>query len=496
MTELAKPDIDLKQSFLQGVPWVFLSVTADRIIKIVTFVVLTRFVMPVEMGWLGIALIAPTLISIIMYSVLWQSMLAVGELSEQRVQHFYGLAFAMAASSGIILAGITGIYFWMGQKEIGALSLGLIPLGIFTPLIAVPRAILYRELQYKTRFFQFTSGSILTAILAFVFALFNGGIWSFVFLYVAQLIVENLTFLSLSSLPRPRPRWSIGEMKEMKPLLVSNLAHVILTNIQMKILVGITGVFLGAAAVGFVEMAQRFTVQLLQALQVMQQQLILPMFSRVQQDEERLRRFVQIVSLMSSILFFPYVILTLGLAEPLVRLLVGEQWIPAVPLVRTFALLGLYFPLLNPLTSYFLVRKRQRVNIVSKIIVLGSFVIFAAVGVGYGALGVVVAFVLASMIGLLQQMWIYESTEEVCVWDKRIVYNALISVVLIVFLWQSVPLLQEKWSPVFVVAVGTPLALVLYVLLLRLCVPSVYKQVVDYAKIALPLRKNQNKTPA
>ena len=64
------------------------------------------------------------------------------------------------------------------------------------------------------------------------------------------------------------------------------------------------------------------------------QAVMLPAFSKTQSDKEMARKMLRRAIKLSSFVMFPMMFGIMATAEPIVRILLGEQWMPAVPLLR------------------------------------------------------------------------------------------------------------------------------------------------------------------
>src|SRR5690606_40163512 len=107
----------------------------------------------------------------------------------------------------------------------------------------------------------------------------------------------------------------------------------------------VIGKFFSATQVGFYSKAdelQKFPVNSLsQALN----KVTYPMFSEIQDDNEKLRMVYRKV--MQQVMFWITPMLTFGFvaAEPLFRFILTEKWLPAVPYFQIICIVGLFYPI-------------------------------------------------------------------------------------------------------------------------------------------------------
>ena len=72
--------------------------------------------------------------------------------------------------------------------------------------------------------------------------------------------------------------------------------------------------------------------------------VMFPAFSKLQDDREHLRNAVRKALLLSTFAVFPLMALLAAVAPPLVRFLLGEAWLPAVPFVRIGCAIFAFWP--------------------------------------------------------------------------------------------------------------------------------------------------------
>ncbi len=159
-----------------------------------------------------------------------------------------------------------------------------------------------------------------------------------------------------------------------------------------KILVG---GLLGAQSLGYYNVSYQLMLRPLQLFNPILTRALFPLFSRVQYDDERLRRgFLDTIRIVAFVLFPVYAMLAAVPDWVLVTIL-GRNWIGAAPLLGVLALLGFFYALGNPVGSLLLAKGRVGLGLVLNIVVLGVYSIAVWLGSTHGAFGVAIALVIA-----------------------------------------------------------------------------------------------------
>lgn len=156
---------------------------------------------------------------------------------------------------------------------------------------------------------------------------------------------------------------------------------------------------LGRAAVGHLEWAAMVAGFPLTGL-ILLQRLYVGSFSRLLAHPDELRRFVTHLVTVAHAIVAPLAVLTLVLIDPIVRIVFGEVWLTAVPIVRWLWLGCLVIPTTAPLTGLLHAVGKSRVAFLAA---LGGSLATWAVGVplvfAFGEVGVAVGMLSVHVAG-------------------------------------------------------------------------------------------------
>jgi O-antigen/teichoic acid export membrane protein len=168
-------------------------------------------------------------------------------------------------------------------------------------------------------------------------AIAGWGLWSIVVAGVVQLAVSALTlWMAQPRLPRWRFQWAHARQILAYGWAVS--AEAALWSLAGRAFVMMVGVVHGVQTLGYVNIAMRSTEVFSTLLTAVNARFALPLFSRVQGSMSRIRdvyrQGTELLNLASAPIF---VGLSLTAAD-WVPLILGTQWLPAIPLIQAFSL--------------------------------------------------------------------------------------------------------------------------------------------------------------
>lgn len=153
------------------------------------------------------------------------------------------------------------------------------------------------------------------------------------------------------------------------------------------------GSMLGAEPLGYYTLAYNLVLRPLQKINPVITNVAFPVFSKIQNDIERLKRgYLKILQLLSTV-NFPLMAGLAVVAPVAVPVIFGEQWIPSVILIQILTVVGLLRSMGNPVGSLLLARGKAGLsfkwNMAIMITQVPGLYIGARLG---GTIGVAVAF--------------------------------------------------------------------------------------------------------
>ncbi|PYN74939.1 MAG: hypothetical protein DMD96_29360 [Candidatus Rokuibacteriota bacterium] len=246
--------------------------------------------------------------------------------------------FALALVLGAAIAAAAPLVGrWPGvSSEVTAPVRWLALLVVLSSLRMPAMVLLERRLAYLPLTIAETADTVTFHVVAIAAALGGAGLWSFVMGALAAR-AANLTVLWSATRWRPTLR---GSWRELAPVLRFGVLF------QGSILVGIAGdavvptfvtAWSGVAAIGFLNWAATLAFLPLQVVSIAGR-VLFPALSSLQTDTARFAEATARALNRVTTVLYPAAALLLAGADPVVRLIFGEAWAPAVPAVRCFCL--------------------------------------------------------------------------------------------------------------------------------------------------------------
>jgi PST family polysaccharide transporter len=271
---------------------------------------------------------------------------------------------------------------------------------IFTSLSVVPASILNRNLEFKRLALVDLATAAARVVTILTMAILGWGVWSLVGCTLVG-VVTNAGMLFLVSTWRPRIEFSLTETRQVMGFGANVTGFSIVNFMARNADNLLIGRFLGATQLGYYSLAYRVLLLPRDTVTVVLMQVLFPKLSKSQDNDAELKNIYLRACGGIALVTFPMMLGVMVVAEPLVHLVLGPPWLPAVPLIQVLAPLGMLQSILATIGSLTLAKGRSdvhlRVGVAFSSIVILSF----AIGLPFGVIGVACAYSIACLISCI-----------------------------------------------------------------------------------------------
>lgn len=258
---------------------------------------------------------------------------------------------------------------------------------LFTPLCAVQSALLSRELNFRRMAIISILSNLVCGIVGIIMAFYGFGIWALVSQQVSASAVRTIMLWTMSSW-KPRTKWSNDSFRYLWNYGSKLLASGLLDNIYNNIYPLVIGKFYTPEALGNYTRAQGFASLPSSNITGVLQKVTFPVLSSIQNEDERLASAYRRILKTSSFIVFPLMIGLSALADPFIRVLIGEQWKDCILLLQIICFNMMWWPVHSINLSLLTVKGRSdlflKLEIFKKII--GIIVMLVTIPMGIVAM--------------------------------------------------------------------------------------------------------------
>lgn len=315
---------------------------SGRTLQLIKLVILARLLSPTDFGLMGVALVS--LGALQQFSKLGFNE-ALIHRTETDVDHYLNTAWTVRFVRGIALSGILlllapTIAAFFDMPQVTAVVQGLAALPILVGLRNPGMVYFSKDLQFHKRFaFDFT-GNMTNFVGTVGFALVYPSVWALVFGNIVQEVVKAVLSYWIHDY-RPWPQIDLNLTRELFGYGRWIFGSGILVFLINQGDDGFVGWLLGASALGFYQLAYRFSNSPATEVTHVIASVTFPAYSRIQDDIDKLRvgyfKTLQVTTMLSFPMAFGIVVV----APVFVDVFLGRKWLPMVTVLQLLAVWGL-----------------------------------------------------------------------------------------------------------------------------------------------------------
>jgi PST family polysaccharide transporter len=328
-----------QRSFLNAIKWSYTATWGERAFSAVFTVVLAALVGPRDFGVVAIALVYIGFLQMFLDQGFVAALIQRKNLDHEHAD----AVFWMGLGLSFVLSGLSIFLsrWWAAVNHAPQVAAIISVLSLCIPIEAlaiVQKAILSREMDFKTLAIRSNASVVLSGVIGIGMACGGFGVWALVGQQISRDLSSLVLLWRLSSW-RPKLQFSWAHLKELMGFSVSNFVAQLGIFADTQASSILLGLFFGPVAVGLYRLADRVMNNILVAATCSIQWVSLPEFSRFQDQPAELRKSVLTCIHLSSTLALPALAGLAAVSGPLMATL-GPKWIPAAGVLKILCVLG------------------------------------------------------------------------------------------------------------------------------------------------------------
>ena len=437
----------LKNKTVKGVGWSFIDNLSSSGITFLVGLVLARLLTPSEYGIMAILTIFIAVSNSIVDSGFSNAL--IRKTDARRVD--YNTVFLF----NLLVSGLLYVVLFLAAPAISRFFkepllvevmrvIGWVL--VINALAIIPRTLFVKEVNFKTQTKVSLIASLSSGVIGIGMALAGLGVWSLVGQQLSRQLLNTL-FLWIYCTWRPAWEFSMQSFKELfgfgSKLLLSGLLDTGFKEIYSLVI----GRCYTAAQLGQYTRANQFNQIFSSNLTTVIQRVSYPVLSSIQDESERLREAYRKVIKSTMLISFACMLGLAAVARPLILILIGEKWLPAVGFLQIICFSGMLFPLHAINLNILQVKGRSdlflRLEIIKKIIAVGPLVLGVLFSIEYMLWGSVCTSLIAYFLNSYYSADLinYPTKEQI----KDILPTFLVSFVTAAAMWSLTLLSLSNW---------------------------------------------------
>ena len=401
----AAPQPELSRHAARGASIALGAQGSRFVLQLVSLVVLSRLLTPTDFGLVAMVTAILGVAEILRDFGLSSAAIQAKELSDAERTNLFWSNVGIGAACAVILIALTPVIVrFYDQPALAPIVVALSSLFILNGANAQFRAELSRSLRFKALATTDVAAQAAGVSCAIVAALLGAGPWAIV-TQQAVLVVTTLVLNAFQSGWWPGwPRRDVSIRRFFRyggGLAGMQLLGYVTNNIDNVAI----GAVWGSSALGLYSRAYQLLIVPLNQVSDALTRVVLPVLSRVQDDEETYQRYLGRIRLVGYYLFGTSFAIAAGLSVPLVRVMLGPQWGAVAPIFCALAIGGIFRGYSQ--VTYWIVLSRALTGAQFKIyLVMRPFMIALILGgLPWGPVGVAIGHSIAFVVEWAVSLW-------------------------------------------------------------------------------------------
>ena len=390
--------MSLKKQAVSSMIWTFSQQFGTQLITFAVSVILARLLLPSDFGTIAMFTVVMSIASALVDGGMSSSLIRSAEVDDRDLSTVFWFNLAVAVVMYIIIfvsaPWIAGFY----KVEILTPVIRVYSLSIIIgSLTAVQGTRFTKAMDFKTLFKIQLPSLIIGAVAAVVMAFSGFGIWTLVFYPLIQAAVGSIQLWFYSKW-KPLLIFDRAKFKQHfgfgYKMTLSGLLETVFNNIYTILI----GKYFSSAQLGYYNRADNLKQLPVSNLSAALNKVTFPLFAKLRDNDIKLKEVYQ--KLMKLVIFViaPVLFLMMVVAEPMIRFLLTEKWLPAVPYLQVLVLSGILYPIHAYNLNILKVKGRSDLFLKLEFWKKGLQILTFLISVPFGVIGIVWGQVIFSVL--------------------------------------------------------------------------------------------------
>jgi len=305
-------------------------------ISFIVSIILARLLSPEVYGVIALVLVFTTILQVFVDSGLGNALIQkkTADDTDFSSVFYFNVAFGLALYGIMFLIAPLIAAFYQNAELtdiIRVLSLTV----VISSIKNVQQAYVARNMMFKRFFWSTIGGTVVAACVGIAMAYKGYGVWALVALNLTNLLIDTAV-LWITVQWRPRLLFSWERLKGLLSfgwkLLVGRLVETVYSELHSLII----GKRYTSEALAHYNRGKQYPNIVVTNIDYSITSVLFPVMSSVQEDKEKCQSIVRRAIITNIYLIAPLMMGLAVCAEPIVRLMLTDKWLPCIPYLRVF----------------------------------------------------------------------------------------------------------------------------------------------------------------
>ena len=333
------------KSTITNLLWRFAERCGAQAVSFLVSIILARLLAPEAYGTIALAMVFINILQVFVDSGMGTALIQKKDADDLDFSSvfYFNIAACLVLYAGLFLAAPSIAQFY-GDPALTALVRALSLTVVVSGVRNIQQSYVSRHLLFKRFFFSTIGSTLASAVVGIVMAYAGFGVWALVGQSLSNVVTG--TIILWATVPwRPRRMFSWQRLKGLLSfgwkLLVSSLLDTGYNNLRSLII----GKLYSSADLAYYNQGDKLPNLVITNINTSIDSVLLPTMANEQDDPARVRSMTRRAIKTSTYVMAPLMMGLAACAEPLIRLILTEKWLPCVPFLRIFCITYMFYPI-------------------------------------------------------------------------------------------------------------------------------------------------------
>lgn len=393
--------MSLKSEAVKGVKWTTVSSTIIILIQFVQMLILSRILTPQDFGIIAIITIIINFLRFFSDFGVTSAVIQKDVVTQNQISSLFWLNIVIGILIFIIIFYSVPIVQYFYKQEIFSYLLKIVAFFFFfISLGSLFQSLLQKELLFSSLAKIEISSVVIGSAITIFLAIKGYGVWSIIFGQLANHFIRNFFLLIIGFKKYPiKFHFAKKDLEGFVSFGMFQMGERIINFISERIDQLLIGYVLGIEKLGYYNFAFNLANQPIAFVNPIINRVAFPVFSKVKNDEESLKKGFLTVIKTVMIINAPILIGLIIISTTVIPAVFGVKWIPSIEIFQILCLVFLFRCFGNPVGNLILSKGRADISFYWNVIlfVLSIPVIYFGAKF-YGLIGVALFLLLLQLI--------------------------------------------------------------------------------------------------
>ena len=330
---------------LSNFVWRFAERCGAQFVTFIVSIVLARLLLPEDYGQIALITVFITLMQVFVDSGLGTALIQKKYADDLYFSSVFYFNFAVCLILyAVMFMGAPFIAEFYEDASLTPIVRVISLTIVISGVKGIQQSYVSRHMLFKKFFYSTLGGTIFSAFLGIALAYLGFGVWAIVAQQLSNTTIDTL-ILWLTVKWRPKKMFSWKRLKKLLSfgwrMLVSSLVDTVYNNIRSLII----GKMYSSSDLAYYDQGKKFPNVIVGNINTSIDSVLLPTMASAQDDKNRVKIMTRRAIKTSTYVMAPLMMGLAFCAEPIVRLVLTDKWLPCVPFLRIFCITYMFYPI-------------------------------------------------------------------------------------------------------------------------------------------------------